>query len=210
MTHRSKLWFVTFLTLVRFPLVIVFFIGALVHSRQPDPRLFAVVFALLAASTLTDVFDGYFARRFQVVTRFGAHADPLMDKLFYLTTLPLLVYIAASNHHQTHAVALLILTVLLLSRDQWVSFLRSIGAMYNVSGSATWSGKLRTGINFPLVCTIYYYEEAPAAALFFDMRVVYAFEVLALTINMVSLWIYTRRYWPYLRRTLQPPDAPSS
>ncbi len=203
MTPRTKLAIVTFLTFVRFPLVILFFIGAIVHSRHSHPALFFAVFSALAISTLTDWFDGYYARKFNVVTRFGAHADPLMDKLFYLTTLPLLVYVAAKNGHQTHALVLLILTVLFLSRDQWVTFLRSIGSMYNVSGSANWSGKLRTGINFPLVCAIYYYEEAPEGLRFFNMAALYAFEAVALLVNMITLYIYTRLYWPYIRKSLQ-------
>ncbi len=203
MTPVTKLKIVTFLTFVRFPLVILFFIGAIIHSKFNSPALFFAVFATLVISTLTDWFDGYYARKFKVVTRFGAHADPLMDKLFYLTTLPLLIYIAAKNAHQTHALILLIMTVLFLSRDQWVTFLRSIGSMYNVSGSANWSGKLRTGLNFPLVCAIYYYEEAPAHLRFFNMAALYTFEAVALLVNMITLYIYTRLYWPYILKSLQ-------
>jgi CDP-diacylglycerol---glycerol-3-phosphate 3-phosphatidyltransferase len=204
-SHRSKLWFVTFLTFVRFPLVMLFFVCAVLESKSPHNAFFFPAFAALVLSTGTDFLDGFFARKFQVVTRFGAHADPLMDKMFYLTTLPLLVYVSAQNRHQPHALILLILTVLFLSRDQWVTFLRSIGSMYNVSGGANWSGKLRTGINFPLVCVIYYYEAAPQSMRFFDIDIVfvYAFEALALLVNMASLYIYTRRYWPYIRRSIQ-------
>ena len=201
MTTRAKLWFVTLLTVIRFPLVIVFFVGAIVYSSTLQPWLFHFTFISLMLSAITDVFDGYYARKFGVETRFGAHADPLMDKFFYLSTLPLLVFVAAKDHHMAHAIVLLVLTLLFLSRDQWVTFLRSIGSMYNVSGTANWSGKLRTSINFPLVCAIYYFEEAPDSIQVLNQSLIYGCELLAVVVNTVSLYVYTRRYWPYVRRS---------
>ncbi|MBM4142864.1 MAG: hypothetical protein FJ225_04615 [Lentisphaerae bacterium] len=197
MGSRSRLWFVTFLTFIRFPLVLVFVAAALVRVYHPDrDALFYVAFAALLASAVTDWLDGHFARRLRVETRFGAHADPLMDKLFYLATLPLLVFVVTENGHIRHGLFLVCITVFFLARDQWVTFLRSIGSMYNVSGGATWSGKLRTSINFPLICAIYYFEEAPVRLV--DVHLLYAAEVVACIVNVISLYTYTRRYWPYL------------
>lgn len=204
MTRAGKLGFVTFLTFVRFPLVMLFFAGAILYTRASFrlPWLFAATFTCLITAALTDLFDGYFARRFQVVTKLGAHADPLMDKFFYLASLPLVTFVAALKpHHETHAYLLLVLTLLFLARDQWVTFLRSIGSMYNVSGSAHWSGKLRTAVNFPLICAIYYYEEAPVAIQLLPIGLLYALETCGLIINIVTLVTYTRRYWPYVRQS---------
>jgi phosphatidylglycerophosphate synthase len=204
MRSSSKLAFVTFLTFVRFPLVLVFFVGAITYL-SPALRhtwLFVLTFASLIASALTDLFDGYFARKFGVVTKLGAHADPLMDKFFYLASLPLLAVVAAIHpDNMLHARLLLAMTLLFLARDQWVTFLRSIGAIFAASGQANWSGKLRTAINFPLVCVIYYFEEAPDRWQFIPVWFVYAFELLALSVTLVSLYVYTRNYWPYLRRS---------
>lgn len=195
-----KLQFVTFLTFVRFPLVLLFFAGALIYANQRQFWFFATAFTCLVVSAITDLFDGYFARKFNVETRFGAHADPLMDKLFYLATMPLLVFIAAKNGHIPHAISLLVLTIFFLARDQWVTFLRSIGSMHNVGGGANWSGKLRTCINYPLICGIYLFEESPIPLI--NVWLLYSFEVIAFAVNIVSLCIYTRHYWPCLRRTL--------
>lgn len=210
MSSMTKLGFVTFLTFVRFPLVLLFFCGALWYSigfsedAERPLWLFAVTVGALVSSALTDLFDGYFARRFNVETPLGAHADPLMDKFFYLTTLPLLVFISARTEALSgrtgHSVFLLILTLLFLVRDQWVTFLRSIGALYNVSGSAHWSGKLRSFLNFPLICCIYYYEEAPALLPAFNKYLLFTFEGIGLVINFLSLAIYSHHYWPSLTR----------
>lgn len=200
-SRSSKFYFVTFMTFGRFPLVLIFFIGAIIHAEMPAPWLFLLSLLALVSSAITDLFDGYFARKFGVVTKFGAHVDPLMDKFFYLISMPLLVFIAMKNDHQTHALFLLIMTAFFLMRDQWVTFLRSIGSIYNVSGNAHWSGKLRTCINFPLICCIYFLEEAPVTL--FHPYVVYSFEVIALIVNLASLYTYTRNYWPYLRKSAE-------
>lgn len=199
MARRTRLLFVTFLTFVRVPFVGLFFLGAIRHVFVPSAGAFVFAFGFLIASAVTDLFDGYFARRLGVVTKFGAHADPLMDKFFYLGTMPLLVFVAVHNGHVRHAMALLVLTVFFLSRDQWVTFLRAVGSAYAAPGGASWAGKLRTSINFPLICAIYYLEESPFR-LGVPAVLVYVFEGVALLVNAATIHIYTRRYWPHLRR----------
>jgi CDP-diacylglycerol--glycerol-3-phosphate 3-phosphatidyltransferase len=207
-SSRIKLAFVTFLTVVRFPLVLLFFAGAIVHAVTPPAErstwLFALSLTALIASAVTDLFDGYFARHFKVETRFGAHADPLMDKFFYLSTFPVLVFVATINQHLPHAIFLLVLTMLFLTRDQWVTFLRSIGSMHNVKGNANWSGKLRTCINFPLICAIYHFEAAPTPLV--PPLLLHSAEVVALIVNLVSVYVYTRHYWPSLRTSVDISD----
>lgn len=204
-TRKAKLLFVFFLTLVRFPLVLIFFAGAIVNSIYPDELLYNVVLTILMVAAITDSFDGYLARKWNVATGLGAQVDPLMDKFFYLGTWPVLVFVATRNHHIPHAIALLVFTVIFLSRDQWVTFLRSIGSVYNVPGSANWSGKLRTIINFPVICAIYHFEEAPVQII--NPILLYCFEALAFIVNLVSIYTYTKFYWPYLMKSasLAPP-----
>ncbi len=203
MARKIKLGFVTALTVVRFPLVLAFFAGAVVYTIRPSVPLFVVTFSLLVTSAVTDLFDGYFARKFSVQTALGAHMDPLMDKFFYLSTLPLLVFVALQNDHTYHSIFLLVITIMFLARDQWVTFLRSIGSMYDVSGSAHWSGKVRTALNFPLICLIYLVEESPDQWQFIPPWCAYVFEVIGLAVNMLSAWIYTYRYWPSLKRAAE-------
>lgn len=209
MSRSTKLAFVTFLTMARLPLVLLFFTGAIVHASHPSSWLFWVTFCSLVLSALTDLFDGYYARKFEVVTQFGAHVDPLMDKFFYLASMPLLVYVMAIHDNHSHAAAMLILTLVFLARDQWITFLRSIGAIYQVSGKANWSGKLRTALNFPMICVVYYHEEAPSSIQFVPALFAYAFVLLTLVITILSLFIYTRHYWPYLRKAADV-DAPQA
>lgn len=202
MSKKSKLAFVTFLTFVRFPLVLLFFAGAIVYNISESKSLlfFALIFGALVLSALTDLLDGYFARKFNVVTQFGSHVDPLMDKFFYLASLPLLIFLTAKNGNTAYSTALLVLTLFFLARDQWVTFLRSIGSIYNVSGKANWSGKLRTAINFPMICVVYYREEAPDNIQFFSVEIAYILVGITIVLTIISLFVYNKQYWPYLKK----------
>ncbi|RLC04855.1 MAG: hypothetical protein DRI57_27955 [Deltaproteobacteria bacterium] len=202
MSKKSKLAFVTFLTFIRFPLVLLFFAGAIVYNIKESNSLlfFALIFAALVSSALTDLLDGYYARKFQVVTQFGSHVDPLMDKFFYLASLPLLIFLTAKNGNVTYSTSLLVLTLFFLARDQWVTFLRSIGSLYNVSGQANWSGKLRTALNFPMICVVYYCEEAPENIQFLPLWVAYTLVGITIILTIISLFVYNKQYWPYLKK----------
>lgn len=206
-SRRGKFYFVQGLTLVRVPLIFVF-LGVSVFCRHPlSEGWFVVAFGAMLLSAVTDWFDGHFARKFGVTSRLGSYADPMTDKVFYLTTFPTLVYLAARVGQHGHARFLVVLAILFLFRDQWVSFLRSLGALHGLSAAANWSGKLRTLISFPTICVIYYYLQAPAGwSLQIPWPVVAALEVLSVTINLVSIGVYTRRFWPALKAELRGPD----
>ena len=67
----------TILRMGMIPVVIAFFAA--------DLPYWALAFFLLAE--FTDFLDGYIARRYNLVTKFGKVMDPLADKLMLMTTL---------------------------------------------------------------------------------------------------------------------------
>ena len=72
------------LTIIRFILIPVIFYFAL-----QDNYIVAVIFLIISA--ITDVLDGYIARKFNFITNFGTLFDPLTDKLTQMATLLVLV-----------------------------------------------------------------------------------------------------------------------
>lgn len=72
------------LTIIRFLLIPVIFYFAL-----QDNYVVAVIFLIL--SGITDVLDGYIARKYNLITDFGTLFDPLTDKLTQISTLLVLV-----------------------------------------------------------------------------------------------------------------------
>ena len=205
---RLKFYFVQALTLVRVPLIFLFLAVSVFTGHPVSEFWFLVAFVAMMLSAVTDLFDGYFARKFQVTSQLGSYADPMTDKVFYLTTFPTLIYLADRIGQHGHARALLVLAILFLLRDQWVSFLRSLGALHNLSAKANWSGKARTLISFPTICVIYYYLQAPARwGVVIPEFVVYGVEGLSVAINLISIGVYTGRYWPALRAELRLPEG---
>jgi len=203
----GKKSFVNFLTFVRAPLVLAGAVCALCHAWHAS-RLewLMATFVLMGLSALTDLFDGMLARRWQVTSALGALADPLMDKVFYVVTLPVAVFLAMKNGDVGHAVVLLILTIVSLLRDQWVSFLRSIGVMYGADVKANWAGKLRTAVGFPIIVVIYLVLGVQAHGAWLKPSiwvVLLVFEVALILLTLLSAWIYTVEYRNFLKKAMQ-------
>ena len=212
----NRFRFVNFLTLARAPLVAAGCAAALVHLAHPHPAAIGAAVALLALSAVTDLFDGALARRWHVTSRFGALADPLMDKVFYLFTLPTATFIALCNEDLAHGAVLLALDVASLARDQWVSFLRAVGSEYGADVKASFSGKLRTFIAFPAIVLVHLqlglqtlaqrspaHEGLPLA----PAGLVCGVEGALLLLTVLSGFDYTVRFLPYLRRAARPDAA---
>jgi CDP-diacylglycerol--glycerol-3-phosphate 3-phosphatidyltransferase len=205
---NAKFYFVLGLTLVRAPLIFLFLAVSVFCGYPLSEGWFVVAFSAMILSAVTDLFDGYFARKFQVTSRLGSYADPMTDKIFYLTTFPTLIYLACRMEQHGHARTLLVLAILFLFRDQWVSFLRSLGALHNVDARANWSGKARTIISFPTICVIYYYLQAPTDWwLRIPEQLVVALELISVAINFISIVVYTQHYWAVMRIEMRPDSS---
>lgn len=206
------------ITFIRVPFILAFLVLALVHGwgvqrhllkEAPSPSdVWAwVALVCLTLSALTDLFDGALARRWKVVTKFGAMCDPLMDKVFYLIVFPTLLWLLpiGKPEERWHALFMVVLTVLYLLRDQWVTFLRSVGTLYGADCAATFLGKFRTAMTFPLCGFIYLYimlYDYPPDTMTWFRWVIYAGEAVAIFLNFWSLGVYTRNYLPYIRRSI--------
>ena len=85
--YQSYLTIPNQLTALRILLVTVFVL--LLLQVDPYMKLFGVI--VFAVASLTDIYDGYHARKYGVITRLGAFLDPLADKL--LITAAFLLYV---------------------------------------------------------------------------------------------------------------------
>lgn len=94
--------------------------------------LLALLFALFS---ITDFFDGYFARRFKQVTTLGRLLDLIADKFLVYSVLIALLAI-----HKIYFVWVLIL----IGREFFMFGLRQLSLEYNLSIHVSWWGKLKT------------------------------------------------------------------
>lgn len=76
------------LTLLRFLLIPVFIY--VFYSGAENSIILAFYVFLLAG--ITDVLDGYIARKYNVITKWGQAMDPLADKLMQITVLACLTH----------------------------------------------------------------------------------------------------------------------
>jgi CDP-diacylglycerol--glycerol-3-phosphate 3-phosphatidyltransferase len=58
---------------------------------SPGPAMSIVITLLFIAAALTDLLDGYIARRFEIVTTMGKFLDPIADKLIVNTAMILMI-----------------------------------------------------------------------------------------------------------------------
>jgi len=202
MDARAKRLIVNAVTFGRVPFVVLFMALAVAHVYFPAWWLAVTATAALSVAALTDLYDGMLARKWNVASKFGAMADPLMDKVFYLVVFPTLLWLLGRQPGEdAHALLMLVLTVLYILRDQWVTFLRSVGALFNADCGANWLGKLRTAVSFPVACVIYVYVSLQP--FFLPRSLIYALEAALIILNLWSIVVYTRLYMPYLKRSLE-------
>ncbi len=103
-------------------------------------RVSAVILALLAG--LTDLLDGYLARRYHWVSDFGALMDPLADKIFVTGTMLMAV---------EYRIIPAWIAIAVLFREFMVTGLRTLAAKKQVVISADRWGKLKTALQMTML-----------------------------------------------------------
>ena len=203
----SKRIFVNALTFARLPLIFAWMVLAIIAELKGSWQLAVLGGLFMGMSGITDLFDGYLARKWEVVSEMGKMADPLMDKVFYLCAFPTLIWqITRQAESPVHAVTMLAFTVLYLLRDTWVTFLRSVGAKHGAEVAAMWLGKVRTALSFPGAGFIYAYLALHQMTGETWSRIwlgaCFAAEAVLMALTVWSMLTYTKRYWPYLKKAL--------
>ena len=122
----------TFLRIVLLPVIVVVFYLPYTWARPLSCAIFLV-------AGITDWADGYLARKWNQVSRFGAFLDPVADKLMVATVLILIVEFDQSPW-------LTIPAIIIISREITISALREWMAEVGSRGKVAVSslGKLKT------------------------------------------------------------------
>jgi CDP-diacylglycerol--glycerol-3-phosphate 3-phosphatidyltransferase len=107
---------------------------------------------LFLAAALTDFLDGFFARRYQVITPLGQLLDPAADKILIASAFISLVEL---NPAATPAW----MVALILAREFAVGALRNVAASQGVVVPAGWSGKVKTVVQIVSVSLLIVYNQ---------------------------------------------------
>jgi CDP-diacylglycerol---glycerol-3-phosphate 3-phosphatidyltransferase len=184
----------TFLRILLAPVFVAFLFSANPLFRQ----LSLVVFIL---AMLTDWYDGWVARRWGYVTRWGTFLDPLADKVVTSAALISFIYL---DLVPTWTVWVIVL------RDVAITFLRSYSELKGKPFDTTRMAKTKTFLQFAM---IYYVLLAYVArdTEYFRMRfgslldlllnasLLYAFMVLIAAITLLTGILYIIENWATVR-----------
>lgn len=150
------------LTILRVALIPVF-VGLFYYPTTKTNFMAACVFVIAA---LTDLLDGYLARKLKQTTKFGAFLDPVADKIMVCTALVLIVeyYSVHVNEFFPHMNLLVsIPAMVIIAREIVVSALREwmaeIGQRAQVA--VNWVGKWKTAIQMAAIALLIYRYNEP-------------------------------------------------
>lgn len=166
------------LTLIRVCLIpfFVFFMLVDMSSYIGDAGKYISV-AIFIVASLTDWFDGYLARKNNLVTNFGKFMDPLADKLLVCSALICLVEMPQ------HLPAWIV--IIIIGREFIISGFRLVASDNGVVIAASYWGKFKT--TFQMGMIILWILDSPNKYLHY---LTIAFTTIALILTVVSLLDY--------------------
>jgi CDP-diacylglycerol--glycerol-3-phosphate 3-phosphatidyltransferase len=129
------------ITALRFvgSLVLFAIFSAMSTQLPPPPGLLAqLAFWLFIFTALTDILDGYLARRDNLVTAFGRVADPFVDKVLVLGAM---IYLTSFDWTRPWFPAWI--TVVVLAREFLVTGIRGYIESLGLPFPADWFGKVK-------------------------------------------------------------------
>ena len=143
-------------------------------------------------ASFTDWLDGYWARKYQQTSKFGAFLDPVADKLMVAAALIVLVEL-----HRVGAVVALII----IGREIAISALRewmaSIGKSANVAVAMV--GKVKTAAQMVAIILLLWFDPLMGV----DVQWLGEWLiVIAAILTLISMGYYLRAAWPAIRETL--------
>lgn len=162
------------ITLFRFFLII-----PTLYALEEDKRTLAGFLVLLAG--ISDWLDGGLARRNNKVSNMGILLDPLVDKAFVLSVLSFFLYRQEIT---------LLPFVLLLLRELFVSFLRSLSVEKGYSMPASNIGKAKAFFEFLTLLSLAYGFSMATFFLWFSVFLAY-----------ISMYDYLIKYMKYTGET---------
>lgn len=142
----------------------------ILHVNIPLEHVIAAIIFIVAAAT--DWLDGYYARRYQLVTNLGKFLDPLADKLLITAAFISLVELAMFPAW---------MAIVIISREFAVTGIRLIAAVDGDVIAASPLGKLKTVFQIIAISAIMLHN-FPFAALSFPFAEITAWLATILTI----------------------------
>lgn len=161
-------------------IIILFFI--------PLDYQFLRILILFIFACLTDFFDGYLARRWQVVSDFGKVFDPLFDKVLTFS----LYFLLAPYFGYYLTIIFICLVIRDVITDGFKAYLLAKGKVV----PAIWSAKLKTNAQMLTIILALLFLITESGEL---LLATYAFALIALILSYYSGMAYTKKFFKYFK-----------
>lgn len=148
----------------------------------------AVIFAL---ASFTDWLDGYFARKMQLMSPFGAFLDPVADKLLIACTLLLLVGAKDINYITLPAIVIVGREIVISALREWMA---EVGSRASVTVS--YIGKIKTTVQMAALLLLVIFDPSKSWWGVIGFILLY----LAAILTIWSMVIYLSIAWPELTK----------
>ena len=153
-----------------------------------------VCWGLFTVAGMTDFFDGYLARKYQLESKLGAFLDPVADKMIVVLSLVLLVSSQPHMDAMLSSVLFILAVIVIVGREVFVSALREWmaeqGKRDNVSVSQI--GKFKTTAQMVAIGGMFLRDDV------LGLPILQMSEVLFYIAAVLTLWsmaIYLRAAW---------------
>ena len=164
-----------------------------------------IALGLFIIASLTDLADGYYARKYGIVTGFGKFMDPLADKI--LVSSALISFIALRYVSPLPV-------FLIIGREFFITGLRLLAAYRGIIISPSWWAKVKTFMQLTLVGFILayitfidalgYYNSPLLETFAFDYK--FYFNILMWLTAVITVWTgvdYSIKYFYMLKTVLK-------
>jgi len=142
------------LTILRLILACIYFVLLAFAENKGafNPALLDIALGLFIIAIITDVLDGYLARRYNMVTNFGRIADPFVDKVLICGSF---VFFVAWTQIREFMPAWML--VVILGREFLVSAIRAFAESRNIPfGSSFWGQHKMTIQSITIIAALIY------------------------------------------------------
>ncbi len=140
----------TILRIILTPVFLYFFI----QNTQESKLIGTIIFIIASA---TDWYDGYVARKFNVITRWGQFMDPLADKILISSALCVFAYLGYIYWW---------MVIVIVLRDFFITFLRLFALQLGKSIVTSYFAKWKTMLQMTAVIILILYLNFPQADIY--------------------------------------------
>ena len=186
------------LTVLRIALIPVFVgIFYLPHNlyalgMHPTHTLNVMAASVFALASFTDWLDGFWARKFNQTSSFGAFLDPVADKLMVAAALIVLVEFSRVGA---------VVSLIIIGREIAISALREwmagLGKSSNVGVAMI--GKIKTAAQMLAIFLLLYWDDVGG----FDTKLIgHVLIVLAAFLTLLSMAYYLKAAWPIIKKSI--------